>query len=271
MAEYGTIFNHKWSKEVLELVEGTKLDPPMLELMMNWRAAVNTHAFPGMMMKALVGLWEGTLRESGFTMRFVSVMSAEISRRMGGKMTNMARKRLAQVIQDFADDVRKSLDNDPASNLTADDMWEVFLHQDMWEFQIAVWGSQRFCFGALYHAYESYFREVLAIKKGKSDYRFRTFSDLVKHTTDEFGAGIADKCLGGDFLEVSRLVRNALAHAGGKESKELVELRKTKDYGIQVESGFLQIMAPDNKLLISALEKRVALLTEEALKYPEFR
>lgn len=112
---------------------------------------------------------------------------------------------------------------------------------------------------------------MLAIKKGKPDYRFHRFAELVEHTTEEIGQDIADQCLTGDFLDISRWVRNALAHNGGKENKDLIEYRKTKDHNIPVVDGYLQIMAPHNELLISALEKRVTILTEKALTLPQFK
>jgi hypothetical protein len=224
-----------------------------------------------MMMKSLAGLWESHLQDRGFTPQFVRVMATEIPRRMGGKMTHTARQRLAQVLQEVADGMRKRIAEDPNAKLGAEEIWPHFLDDTMYEFRVAIWGSQRFCFGALYHAYENYFREVLAVKKGDPDYRFHNFRQLVEHTTAEFGESIADQCLKGEFLDISRWVRNSLAHNGGKENKDLRELRKTQDHGIPVESGFLQIMAPDNKALISALERRVTILTESALQHPEFR
>jgi len=268
---YGTIFNHAWAKSLMETVDGTKLDPPAFELTINWRAAVNTHGFPWMMMKSMAGLWEGGLKDRGFTPQFVRAMATEIPKRMGSKMTHTARQRLGQVIQELADQIHKALEEDPTVKMTAEDFWQQFLDKQLWEFHVAIWGSQRFCFGALYHAYENYFREVLAIKKDNPNYRFLRFPQLVDDTTAEFGADIADKCLKGEFLDISRWVRNSLAHNGGKENKDLKEYRKTTDHGIPVVDEFLQIMAPDNKLLLSALQKRVTILTEEALKHPQCR
>lgn len=268
---YRTIFNHAWAKQLLEMVDGTKLDSPFFELSINWRAAVNTHAFPWMMMNSMASLWESHIQERGFTPRFVSVMAKEIPRRMGGKMTNMARKRLAQVLQDVTDEIHKNIENEPDAKLDANDMWRYFQGDEAWELRVAIWGSQRFCFGALYHAFENYCREVLAIKKGDPHYRFRTFQQLIDHTTAEFGQVVADKCLNDDFLDVARMVRNALAHNGGKETKEMIEYCRTKPHGFTVTDGVLQITAPFNERLISALESRVSLLTGEALKHQEFK
>ena len=266
---YSTIFNHAWAKRLLMMADGTKLDPPLFELMLNWRAAVNTHGFPWMMMKALEGLWQGHLKDNGCTSKLLRAMTDKIAQRMGN-MTHTGRQRLTQVVKELADEILTGVENDPESDMDANDMWKHFQHPAMVELHVAIWGSQRFCFGALYHAYENYFREVLAIKKGDPNYKFHRFSQLVEHTTEEFGSDIADKCLNGEFLDITRWIRNSLAHNGGKENQDLINHRKKKDHGIPVESGYLQIMPPDNERLISALQRRVTILTEAALKLPEF-
>lgn len=160
LKSYGTIFNHAWAKRLMEMVDGTKLDSPLFELATNWRAAVNTHAFPWMMMQSLSGLWEGHLKASGLTPKFVRAMATEVPRRMGGKMTNTARQRLAEVLQELADEIHRGMADHPDLQMDADKMWREFIDKKLSEFIVAIWGSQRFCFGALYHAYESYFRDA---------------------------------------------------------------------------------------------------------------
>lgn len=268
---YRTIFNHAWARRLLEMVDGTKLDPPLFELTVNWRAAVNTHGFPWIMMHSLGGLWQGAVVKKCVTSKFLRVMAAEIPKRMGGKMTNTARNRLAQVLRELNEELTAGIENDPETQMSAEDFWKSFLDKELVEFHVAIWGSQRFCFGALYHAYESYFREVLAIKKGNPDYKFHRFEELVKHVTEEFGPDIADKCLVGDFINISRWTRNALAHNGGKENNDLKKYRKVKEHNIPVADDFLQIMATHNEELISALEQRVTILTQTALMMPEFK
>jgi hypothetical protein len=140
LTHYGTIFKHEWVKRLQPMVNGTKLDGPFFDLTVNWRAAVNNHAFPWMMMASLSGLWQGHLKDSGFTPRFVRAMATEIPRRMGGKITHTARNRLAQVLREFAEDIHKAWDEDPENqNMDANGIWKHFLEaEDTWEFKVAI-------------------------------------------------------------------------------------------------------------------------------------
>jgi hypothetical protein len=82
-----------------------------------------------------------------------------------------------------------------------------------------------------------------------------------------FGQQVAQDCLNAPEVRAARLVRNALAHNGGKETDELKKIQ----HGIRVEGGVLQIMAPDTRRLFDVLKDRAYKLVEKALALPNMR
>ena len=136
------------------------------------------------------------------------------------------------------------------------------------EFQLAIWGSQRICFGAIYVAYEDFVRECIRLALGIAKYKPRGgITTIVADAARFFGQPLADDCLNAPEVWHSRLVRNALAHNGGKETDELKQVQ----HGIRVESGLLQIMAPDNRRLFNILKIRAYKLTEKAVLLPNMK
>jgi hypothetical protein len=80
-----------------------------------------------------------------------------------------------------------------------------------------------------------------------------------------FGEATADYCLTDQAVEAARLVRNALAHNGGRVTDEL----KTVSHGIDIVDQLLQVMPDDNRKLFDALKKRAFKLAETALTLPQ--
>jgi hypothetical protein len=56
---YKTFFDHDWARRLDELVAETKLTSPVFSLCMYWKAAVNSHAMPWIMVASLKSFSEG--------------------------------------------------------------------------------------------------------------------------------------------------------------------------------------------------------------------
>ena len=135
------------------------------------------------------------------------------------------------------------------------------------EFRLNIWGSQRISYGAIYHAYENFIREAVGLALGVANYKAGHISTLLKDCERSFGKPIADVCLADSDVEAARLVRNALAHNGGKETSKLHGVA----HGILIENGELQMMAPDTRRLFDLLKSRAYKLAEKAVTLPSIR
>jgi hypothetical protein len=260
---YKTIFNHVWSEQLGTLTDGTKLADAAFHLCKSWRAAVNTHTFPWQMMAAMGGAIDGAARHS-VGEKFIASLAKELAHRMGDSMRQMAKRKLADEIQKIGQQFNEFMAAQNGNALETEEIWQSFLEPELWEFQMAIWGSQQLVFSAIFHAYENYIRELLVIAEGNPDYIAYRWATLAKDIAKHLGQAVADECLNNDFVTTSRNIRNALAHNGGKVTDEL------KDCGVPVIKDILQIQPPHNRALIAALERRVILLSEAAIKLPQF-
>src|SRR5207253_2041712 len=81
-----------------------------------------------------------------------------------------------------------------------------------------LWGSQRTVYGAVYHTYENFVSRCVGLARNEPDYRSPNAKALHADARAAFGDTTADFCLTDQAVDAARLVRNALAHHGGKET-----------------------------------------------------
>lgn len=269
LESYRTIFGHQWCQAMFALAEGTKLESPLMTLFASWRAAANTHTMPWLFIQSLHHFWHGTAKYQGLTSRFVSVMSRAIPKRMTGKITRTQQQKLAQAAQDTADEIKRAWENEPDLEMEPETLWRDFTKPECWEFKMAIWGSQQLVFGALFFAFEHFVTTVVGIGKDDENYHphwTKLLADA-KALFDPVDSTLIPYCLEGQFIEITRLTRNCLAHRGGKISDELARIT----HGLPVLNGVIQITSPCNEQCIRRLEKRVARLVEAAVKLPAFQ
>ncbi len=257
---YQTFFDHDWSRKIGTLVGGTKLEEPVFALCMNWKSAANTHALPWLMIESLRGLWTGFMSgHEPFALKTIKALSQRLPSEMADSLSNMNRKKLAKVVRDIGIQVCEATETSK-EEFDPQTIWREFLRPDIQEFQLCIWGSQRICYGAIFHAYENFVRQCVGVTKDEPDYR-AYFNQLVKDVESTFGLQAAEFCLTEQNIKIARQVRNALAHNGGRITDEI----ESRPHDLAVEDGVIQIMAPDTKNLFDLLKTRALSLTEAAL------
>jgi hypothetical protein len=265
---YKTFFDHAWSRKLDELVAGSKLAEPVFSLCMNWKSAANTHLMPWLMIENLKGFWQGVLRgQESATEHAVAHLARHVPDAMGDSLSHMKRKKLAEVMAEVGGrmkEFREQYDEeiDPAA------LFETFLNGPGGsELHLSIWGSQRIVYGAVYHAYENFVSRCVGTARKESDYRSPNIKALHSDVRATFGDTTADYCLTDQPVDAARLVRNALAHHGGKETDQL----KKVAHGVDVVDGVLQVMPADNRRLFDTLKDRVFKLAETALALPQMK
>jgi hypothetical protein len=269
LKSYTSLFDGAWAATVLDLSRGTKLDRCVFNLCHNWRALSNVYRVPWFIIHCISGFAVGNMtHQEPIGMALIQGLAERVPAEMGD-MTNMQRKKFAEAIRRIGGPIYQALERakeEQRKELQPESFWRMFLeHYAGHEFGWVIWGSQRVCYGGVYHAYEDFVRECIrTVRGGKKCPLGGGINEIISDVAKHFGKPLADYCLNTPEVNIARLVRNALAHNGGKETDQLKKL----PHGIQIEDGVLQIMAPDTKKLFDVLKERAYKLLEKGITLP---
>lgn len=249
---YESFYDHTWAKRFSELTRGTVLDQPAFDLCVNWKAAANTHRTPWILVHSLEWQLNGYARDDPTR---IGAIVGELERRLlveiGADLPGQARKKLTRAVRKLSDNAiqaRTQAHREMSAQMSAEAHWSALMGET--EFGLSIWGAQRLCYGAVYHAYENFVRQCVAIIVGKSP-DWRPGAELVQLAQQALGSTVVSQCFSSIEITVARHVRNALAHHGGRITKELEGIR----HNIQVIDGTLQISAPDTRNLFDQLKE----------------
>jgi hypothetical protein len=260
LESYKTFFDHDWSRRISDLASGTALEKAVWTLAISWKGAANTHAMPGLMMHSMYNLWQSFVNgDHAFAPALVTALADRLPAEMGSSLSNMRRKQLSSVIRHIAEQVKDATTN-AASAFDLKTLWSDFLSPDIQEFHLSLWGSQRLCYGAVYHAYENFIRQCVGIARKEPDYQ-ALFAQLVRDGKAAFGETVTAYCLEDQVVTAARLTRNALAHNGGRMTDRLRRI----PHDLVVENEEIQIMPPHTRKLFDELKQRALTLTERAV------
>jgi len=264
MESYERFFDCAWAKTFFELVDGTKLKQPAFDLCLSWRGASNTYVLPWLLATMVQNtLQEKIQQKDPHAKKYITLVKNKILSEMRILFQRDQRKDLQRVLEKL---YKKSLAVSIAVKqipvFQPNETWQAFLKNS--EFQFALLGSQRMCFGAVYYAYEDYLRQCVGLARGEANYRMsRKFAE---HLTSSFSKSICDLCWSNPKVNIARITRNVLVHNGCRETQEL----RNAKHPFQVLNGEIQIMAEHTRLLFHALKERVTALTTDAINNPVF-
>ena len=143
-------------------------------------------------------------------------------------------------------------------------LWQEYL--GISEFSLALWNAQRIAYGAIYCAYENFIQRAVAVGRKDESYRAKRFADLCNDFAALFDNALRQESLEDSEVEIARLVRNALTHAGGRVSEKL----RSKQHCISVEGDELHIMPSDTRKLFDLLKVRATRIAETAANLATF-
>ena len=106
----------------------------------------------------------------------------------------------------------------------------------------------------------------------------RTPTQALGDDLNDIVPGAGDHCLLTDErVDFARLVRNALAHNGGRSSPE-IEVKNTEHktddcrvHKLMVLDGMIQVVPDDTRFLFDLLKQKVFWLAEKAKDHPKLR
>lgn len=260
---YHTFFDDGWARRFLALVKGTVVDEPAFDLLASWRAVANTHRMPMTMMKVLESLWKGAIIGQSITQRHIEQILGCLCKDV--KLTVTKQHEVRRAMQRMIAKVNHA-ESQLDDGFPGEGIWDGFIHSKQGiEFQLSIWGSQRLCYPALYHAYEHFLRDVMSVRIGDPNYRIPRYEEFLRQAEKYLGPQTLGYCLTDADVTLARLVRNAFAHKGGKLTKEL---RALPSLPFEIVDDMIQIMAPDTTALFNLLKERAYRLAEVGISGP---
>ncbi len=268
---YKGFFCYKWKASFLGLVRHSRLREPGYDLARTWEAISNVRQLPWGFAESVDRIMCQSIKTmvpqglqliiKYFEENLIPKLEA-----FGEQIRRMLRKRITQAIKEISEEI------DIASSAVAvktiekrDDIWEgLIAHKD---FHSSLWGLERLCYGGLYYSYEWYLTQCLRIKRGEPEYRWYRVRGFIKDFRAAFGNTLTASCLEDDEIDLARIVRNSLAHAGGRITTEL----NGRQHTFRIENGEIQINAEHTTSLYHKLKDRAVELTQSAVGMPEFQ
>lgn len=266
LTSYRGFMDYDWAKAVGKQSDGTILEYPVFDLTMSWKGSSNTFAMPLLMIQGSTSFWTA-YSKSHCDQSMVFAIIQKLGERLCTEVefTNVKQKEVKAALDRIVREVAHIEEIARAAFVfPTDQLWNSYLtpkEPGSAEFHLILWTSQRLCFSSLIHAYEFFVQDVLRIKSGKPDSWRPYFPELVAEMKRLLGDSTADDCLNHSDIESARLVRNSLAHNGGKETDDLKGKHKIRT----CPDGRLLIWPEDNRRLFELLKDRASKIIDVAL------
>jgi hypothetical protein len=236
-----------------------------VDLLLVWRTTAYTAAMPATVIKVTQSATLGYARHASPDASVVSFgdnVLAKLSRSVPELVEDRnLRAKLMEALVTLAADFRDAREN-VSPEMPVEPIWKDFLTQDA--FAMGVWSSQRVAYVAFYNAYEAFLVACAKVATGASQLRAndKEFKEALR---SGFASDISVPCWTHHEINIAKLVRHALSHAGGRETDDL---RKQK-HGIRLMQGVLQIVPHDNHNLLRRLRIGVEAVVAVAAADPE--
>ena len=264
LESYQSFYDHEWARSFSQLVSGTMLDPPALDLCKDWKGAANAGRLPWHVVHSLKDFYYGYLQpgDSSFQ-RLTKGLLVWLQDRTRHSFNLTKQKELIGIVNKVSQEVQEGITKAPPV-LDLDEIWSEFL--SITEFTLSLWSLQKLCYCAVYYAYENFLRMCVSIGQDRPEYRPRT-DELMRDLRALFGIPIGDACLSDEGVVLARQVRNALAHNGGRATTEIEANRGE----LSILDGDIQIMPLDVRKLYTLLKGQVTAIAEKSRSMAAFR
>jgi hypothetical protein len=266
---YKSFFDRDWATKLSLLTDGTPLEEHVFNFLLNWRSTANAQFMPWLMMHSIEHVETEYLRPKPTMMELaMRGVIGMVDNLMEGELSKTKRKVMAKQIRDFLtpkiEEGRKDALTFAPPEAKPENLFRMFLSDEGGqELYYAIFGAQRICYGNIFHEYENFVKRCVGLVKKKPDYRAPNWKTLCQDTDGAFGKTLADYCLKEQPVETGRLIRNCLAHGGGKLGADDIAALPKGSY--EEIGGFVRIIPKHNRDLFDALKERAMKLAETTL------
>lgn len=271
---YRSFYDHDWSRNLHEQSKSAcKLREMVLDLCITIKGIGRTAEIPSIavtLTESYVTSFKLHQLSDSDSMRLINHLAARIEQEVVLKPADLMAVKTAML--KIADKARQDVAG-MSMPFPKQELWDSMikvLHNDpdhaaKNEFRVGIVACQRICFSGLYFAYEDFLVRCIATKLGR-DIR-ATDRDFAASCDQALGKSLASQCRGDSKISAAKKVRDALAHAGGRETQKL---RDHKNHGYLVADGIIQILPEDVSGLFQEIKPRITKLVEWAAPLSEF-
>jgi hypothetical protein len=277
VGSYARFFDGEWSKQTFKAVEKSPLKTAVDALMVAWRSANGAHMLPWLMVESLKafagGECRGSLRvRAGYYKQVINGISNKLADAMHYQLSVEQRASLKRAVAKIEKEAIEAQTTALAENDFDMASYWLFLTQEASEFQFSVLGTSRITYAVLFFAYEDFLANTVRTKE--STYSSKDVS-IKKALAKYLGQQLADFCWNDAEVELGRLVRNALAHNGGRLGPDLekykgrftdvtsIDKPALRDDQFIVVDEKIQVMPGNTTYLFGVLKDRVSRIVEK--------
>jgi hypothetical protein len=234
--------------------------------MVDWRAAAYTAAMPVQIIEHMKAFHNKFVNEEVTNTALLDV-TGKIIEKLGTMVDSLSAepgtvRKLRAAIIDIGAEFQRAR-NSITIEFPLEATWNDYLTNTA--YKVSLWGSQRVCYVAIYNAYENFLARCVATAGNlrrcrTSDRRFR------RHFVEAFNEQLLERCWLDAGVEMARLARHALSHAGGRLTCAL----RGKEHRFVVRDEVIQIAPDDTRALFGLLTERAAELAAAAAALPQF-
>ena len=264
---YRNFFSDDWGERVDRLTANKpKLSEIVFDLMMEWRAAAYTASLPVSILEHMKAYHDGFVKTGELNtnlLRLAQVIPAKLAQELPELAADPSLiRRIQEKLVDLGAKMEEARDN-ATMEFPLEETWQSYLQEHV--YQLSLWGSQRICFVSIYNSYENFLIRAVCIAQSIDSCRTSN-KDFKKYLVESFGGPLQDKCWTGSDVNIARLARHALSHAGGRVTDKL----EKQDHGFVIRDGRIQVVPEKTKALFSLLKDCVYSLAEKAITMPQF-
>jgi hypothetical protein len=276
LVSYEKFFDHDWAESTFEAVKNTPLEDAVGALVVAWRSTNGAHILPWLMVESLKryahGEVEGSLRyRADYSGKVIKGIVEKLVGMMQYNLNSDQRLALKRAVVRIEQEAHAAV-NTAQSQVQFDvaGYWN-FLVQSS-EFMFCILGTQRINYGSLFFAYEDFVANVIRTKQPT----YSSKTDPIKEAfARHIGEPLRDYCWTDAEVDLARLVRNALAHNGGRIGKDLEKYKACfadatgmttpllRGDQFNIVGGKIQITPDNTKHLFGILKERVSKIVEE--------
>lgn len=263
LESYKSFFDSDWVDGFLEVSDKTQLGQICYDLGREWEGTSFVYMMPWLIIHSLENYHNGFWRDEPklpqeFLRQFIDHVAMHgVIRNMAKKTLMLEARKLEIKLIELLATKRPVFDSETA--------WNAFIQEKI--FAHALTHQQGMAYGSVYYAYENFLQRCIEVKRSAPDYRAKNPRQLSKDFAQEFSAVLEAECVSDSGVEIARLVRNSLAHNGGRPSADLLK----HNHGFKEVDSRLVIMPEHVKALFNMLKDKAMKIVATAAKMTELQ
>ena len=276
---YSPFYDHQWAQELNKLAEpAKKLGELLFDLMLSLKGISRAQSLPQIAVDSTNKFWSGyqlgRLQDSDIV-KIVNYVAERLDQKL--VFAGVEKSELKKAIVDLAVEVLEKT-NVPPVEFARQVLWDAMVKMipddpdasAKNELRVGIRSFLPICYSGLFFAYEDFVASCVHVCHAGSGKKPRVTTDEFKTEFKKwFGDNLADDCwFTNQRIIAARTIRNALAHAGGKETPDLKALRPK--HGIAVIDERLQILPLDVVQLYELIKPKITSLVQCAATLSAF-